>query len=191
MSTFKSFNFIKFIIRLPNDCLLLFHYFSSKLDVWMVFCVVFVFSTLLEFAILIFIQKQAFDRKIKKMVDSLCREKLLSRSASRYSRGRGSIRSCNIGSIKVMNGIDNIKEGNDEEESSANFDKGNVSWKAGSWENVVENKTIRRNGDQSCTRKLLNSQKRTGKNVTSQNSRMFLVYLCSTPSGLKTLAHQV
>ena len=32
------------------------------------------FSTLLEFAILIFIQKQAFDRKIKKMVDSLCRE---------------------------------------------------------------------------------------------------------------------
>ena len=34
--------------------------YSSKLDVWMVFCVIFVFGTLLEFTFLIFLQKHVF-----------------------------------------------------------------------------------------------------------------------------------
>jgi len=34
--------------------------YSSKLDVWMVFCVIYVFGTLLEFTLLIFLQKQVF-----------------------------------------------------------------------------------------------------------------------------------
>ena len=59
----------------------------------MVFCVIFVFSTLLEFAILIFVQKQIFDRKVKKAVDALCKEKLLSISVSRCSGKRGSNKS--------------------------------------------------------------------------------------------------
>ena len=40
--------------------------YSSKLDVWMVFCVIFVFGTLLEFTLLIFLQKQVFATRLKR-----------------------------------------------------------------------------------------------------------------------------
>merc|ERR1719300_677330 len=39
--------------------------YSSKLDVWMVFCVIFVFGTLLEFTFLIFLQKHIFATRLK------------------------------------------------------------------------------------------------------------------------------
>lgn len=38
--------------------------YSSKLDIWMVFCVIFVFGTLMEFSLLIFLQKQVFAPKV-------------------------------------------------------------------------------------------------------------------------------
>ena len=38
--------------------------YSSKLDIWMVFCVIFVFGTLMEFSLLIFLQKQIFAPKV-------------------------------------------------------------------------------------------------------------------------------
>jgi hypothetical protein len=38
--------------------------YSSKLDIWMVFCVIFVFGTLMEFSLLIFLQKQVFGPKV-------------------------------------------------------------------------------------------------------------------------------
>lgn len=40
--------------------------YSSKLDVWMVFCVIFVFGTLMEFSLLIFLQKQVFAPKVSR-----------------------------------------------------------------------------------------------------------------------------
>ena len=45
--------------------------YSSKLDVWMVFCVIFVFGTLLEFALLICLEKQVFEAQIKKSLSNL------------------------------------------------------------------------------------------------------------------------
>ena len=44
--------------------------YSSKLDIWMVFCVIFVFGTLMEFSLLIFLQKQIFAPKVSEEANS-------------------------------------------------------------------------------------------------------------------------
>lgn len=68
--------------------------YSSKLDIWMVFCVIFVFGTLMEFSLLIFLQKQVFSPKVilpswKKL---LCRPKNMSVSlGSVYRKRRNSM----------------------------------------------------------------------------------------------------
>ena len=65
-----------------------------------------------------------------------------------------------------MNGIDDIKENNDEEKNSGILDSSNVSLKTGSWEKTIENEMMRNDGDQS-----LISKKPVGKNAASQTSR--------------------
>ena len=60
--------------------------YSSKLDVWMVFCVIFVFGTLLEFTLLIFLQKQVFATKLQRSLTAIS----MVRS---QAAGRGSINS--------------------------------------------------------------------------------------------------
>ena len=54
--------------------------YSSKLDIWMVFCVIFVFGTLMEFSLLIFLQKQVFGPKVilPSWKNLLCRPKATS-----------------------------------------------------------------------------------------------------------------
>ena len=82
-------------------------FFSSNLDVWMVFCIIFVFGTLLEFALLIFLQRQIFDAKIKKSLSklSLGTRNGLSRAGSRQSKARGSMGSLSVNAHMTMDGI--------------------------------------------------------------------------------------
>ena len=55
--------------------------YSSKLDIWMVFCVIFVFGTLMEFSLLIFLQKQIFAPKVSENTKTqLAEENLTKRS---------------------------------------------------------------------------------------------------------------
>ena len=70
--------------------------YSSKLDIWMVFCVIFVFGTLMEFSLLIFLQKQVFGPKVilPSWKNLLCRPKATSTNTlggSVYRKRRHSI----------------------------------------------------------------------------------------------------
>ena len=70
--------------------------YSSKLDIWMVFCVIFVFGTLMEFSLLIFLQKQVFGPKVilPSWKNLLCRPKASSTNTlggSVYRKRRHSI----------------------------------------------------------------------------------------------------
>ena len=58
--------------------------YSSKLDIWMVFCVIFVFGTLMEFSLLIFLQKQIFAPKVilPSWKSLLCRQRHENNGAS-------------------------------------------------------------------------------------------------------------
>ena len=148
--------------------------FSSKLDVWMVFCVIFVFSTLLEFAILIFVQKQIFDRKVKKAVDALCREKLLSRSTSRYSGNRESTKSSNRMSLKETNGRNNMKDANVEDVRSPASSVNNLKLVDIPWEDTIENGIVGKEVTEIETETALSNEASEQKHVASQTSRKFL-----------------
>ena len=83
-------------------------FYSSKLDVWMVFCVIFVFGTLLEFALLIALQKQVFDAKIKKSLTELSME--TTRAGNEYGKRRSIIRNSNSMRrvVKQMRGVTDL-----------------------------------------------------------------------------------
>ena len=150
-------------------------YFSSKLDVWMVFCVIFVFSTLLEFAILIFVQKQIFDRKIKKAVDELCRERLLSRSASRFSGNRVSIKSSNKISPTSINGNDDGNQGNADPEYSTSLSTDNGMVEIRSRDEIIENGIMGSETNQSDKNMPPRDTRSKWKNVSSQTSSNFVI----------------
>ena len=63
--------------------------YSSKLDVWMVFCVIFVFGTLLEFTLLIFLQKQVFATKLQRSLTAISMVRSQARGGS-INSGSGS-----------------------------------------------------------------------------------------------------
>ena len=135
----------------------------------MVFCVIFVFSTLLEFAILIFVQKQIFDRKVKKAVDALCKEKLLSRSVSRCSGKRGSNKSFHRMSIKSMNGSNDTKEANIDAVRSPTSSAKSLKLVTIPWEDTIENGMVG-NITHTETDDTLSNKASEQKHVASQTS---------------------
>ena len=137
----------------------------------MVFCVIFVFSTLLEFAILIFVQKQIFDRKVKRAVDALCREKLLSRSVSRCSGNRGSTKSSNRISLKLTNGSNDAKESNDKALRSPTSSANNLKLVDIPWDDTIENGIVGNEILHTETDTTLSQKTSEQKHVASQTSR--------------------
>ena len=141
----------------------------------MVFCVIFVFSTLFEFAILIFVQKQIFDRKIKKAVDELCRERLLSRSASRFSGHKVSIKSSNRISPTSINGNDDGNQQNANPEYPTSLSTDNDIVEIMSRDDVFKNGIIGSETNQSDKNTPPRDTRSKTKNVSSQTSSKFVV----------------
>ena len=128
------------------------------------------FSTLLEFAILIFVQKQIFDRRIKKAVDALCRNKLLSRSASRYSGNRGSIKSSHRMSIKSINEKEDMRKDKDDTESSQTLISEKDALEKKSWEGIIGNGTMGNETNQSDKSTTISNNSTKRRDRSSQTS---------------------
>ena len=141
----------------------------------MVFCVIFVFSTLLEFAILIFVQKQIFDRKIKKAVDELCRDRLLSRSASRFSGNGVSIKSSNKISSTSINGNDNGNQEIADPEYSTSLSTDNGMVEIRSSDDIIENGIIGNETNRSEKNTPPRDTRSKRKNGSSQTSSNFII----------------
>ena len=87
----------------------------------MVFCVIYVFATLFEFALLMLLQKQVFALKIKKLLASLPEEYANSRAESIYRKTGINIRAKSMRAGKKKDAqstvrdtaIDSLESGND------------------------------------------------------------------------------
>jgi hypothetical protein len=95
--------------------------YSSKLDVWMVFCVIFVFGTLMEFSLLIFLQKQVFSPKV-------------TLPSWRHLLCRPPTRSSGFGSIyrkrrHSANGTDDMMMATQANNANGGSQVGSISWK--------------------------------------------------------------
>ena len=84
---------------------------SSKLDVWMVFCVIFVFGTLLEFTLLIFLQKQVFATRLQRSLTAISMVRSQARAGSITSGSGSGIGSSGITGAAMMGGMAGLMGG--------------------------------------------------------------------------------